>query len=333
MTDQSRRQFVKKLMAGIAMTPAILSQQAYSSAGIPTRPLGKTGERVSIIGYGGWDFIQKKTEIESIRHLHEAVDGGITFMDNAWEYNRGKSEEVMGKALSQGGYRKKVFLMTKVCARDYKTGVAQISESLQRLQTDHVDLLQVHSIQYPGDPQRVFDPENGVMKAILEAKKAGKTKYIGFSGHMFPEMHLEMINNMSMDWDAVQLPLNILDAQYNSFQKQVLPLLNQKGIAPLGMKSLGAQNGRIAGDLNISADLCRRYTMSLPVATTICGIQTFEELREDLARAQNFKPLTEDDINRMLDLSKVAASNGHIEAYKDMTKGFGCSHHSKVLRG
>lgn len=333
MTDQSRRQFVKKLMAGIAMGPVMLSQQAYSSAGIPTRPLGKTGERVSIIGYGGWDFIQKKTEGESIRHLHEAVDGGINFMDNAWEYNRGKSEEVMGKALAQNGYRKKVFLMTKVCARDYEGGIAQINESLRRLQTDHVDLLQVHSIQYPGDPQRVFDLENGVMKAMLEAKKAGKAKYLGFSGHMFPEMHLEMINDMPMEWDTVQLPLNILDAQYNSFQKQVLPVLHEKGIAPLGMKSLGAQNGRIVRDLNISADLCRRYTMSLPVATTICGIQTFEELREDLARAQNFKPLTEDDINRLLDQSKDAAADGHIETYKDMAHGFGCSYHSKVLRG
>ena len=170
------------------------------------------------------------------------------------------------------------------------------------------------------------------MKAILEAKKAGKVRFIGFSGHMFPEMHLEMIN-LQFEWDTVQLPLNILDAQYNSFQKQVLPVLQQKGIAPLGMKSLGAQNGRIVRELNISADLCRRYTMSLPVATTICGIQTFEELREDLARAQNFKPLTEAEINSLLGQSKVAAADGHIETYKDMTHGFGCSHHSKVLRG
>lgn len=331
MNNQSRRQFVKTLMAGIAMGPAIVNHQAYSAAGIPTRPLGKTGARVSIIGLGGWDFIQKKTESESIRFLHEAVDGGITFMDNAWEYNRGRSEEIMGMALAQDSYRKKVFLMTKVCARDYKTGSEQINQSLERLHTDHIDLLQTHSIQYPGDPQRIFDPENGVMKAILEAKKAGKVKYIGFSGHMFPEMHLEMID--MFDWDAVQLPLNILDAHYNSFQKQVLPVLNKKGIAALGMKSLAAQNGRLVHDVNVSADLCRRYVMSLPVATTVCGIQTFDELREDLQRAQNFTPLSEEEINRLLDVAREPSKDGAIEAYKDMTKYFGCSHHSSVLKG
>lgn len=318
-------------MAGIAMGPVVLNHQAYSSTGIPTRPFGKTGERISIIGLGGWDFIQNKTEAESARYLHEAVDGGITFMDNAWEYNRGRSEELMGKALAQDGYRNKVFLMTKVCARDYKTGTEQINQSLARLQTDHLDLLQVHSIQYPGDPQRVLDPENGVLKAMIEAKKAGKVKYLGFSGHMFPEMHLEMIG--MYDWDSVQLPLNILDAHYNSFQKQVLPVLNQKGIAALGMKSLAAQNGRIVKDLNVSADLCRRYVMSLPVATTVCGVQTLEELRDDLKRAQNFKPLTEEEINHLLDIAREPAKDGAIEAYKDMTKYFGCSHHSRVLRG
>ena len=318
-------------MAGIAMGPVILNHQSFGATGIPTRPFGKTGERISIIGLGGWDFIQRKTESESLRYLHQAVDGGITFMDNAWEYNRGRSEELMGKALAQDGYRKKVFLMTKVCARDYKTGKEQINQSLKRLQSDHVDLLQVHSIQYPGDPQRVFDPENGVIKAMVEAQQAGKTKYLGFSGHMYPEMHLEMIN--MFDWDAVQLPLNILDAHYNSFQKKVLPVLNQKGIAALGMKSLAAQNGRLSREVNVSADLCRRYVMSLPIATLVCGMQSFEELQEDLQRAQNFKPLTEVEINRLLDIAKEPAKDGAIEAYKDMKNYFGCSHHSSVLKG
>jgi len=330
--ETSRRQFVKTLMAGIAMAPVISSQQLVASSGsIPTRPLGNTGERVSIIGYGGWDTVIRKTEKESIMHVHEAIDGGITFFDNAWEYKGGRSEDVMGKALALEGYRNKIVLMTKVCARDYAIGKKQIDESLKRLLTDHVDVLQIHSIQYPDDPERIFNPDTGVLKAIQEAKKAGKVRFIGFSGHMFPEMHLKMIG-MPFNWDTVQLPLNIMDAHYNSFQKQVLPVLNQKGIAPLGMKSLAGQGIRMPHELNVSVDLCRRYAMSLPVATTICGMQTFDELREDMARARDFKPLTEDEINRLLDQSKDPARDGHIEAYKNTKGGYGCSHQSEVLR-
>lgn len=316
-------------MAGVAMGPVVLKYQKNNTGGIPTRPLGDTGEYISIMGYGGWDTAIPEEKI-SISMIHEAIDAGVTFFDNAWEYNDGRSEEVVGKALSQEGYRKKVFLMTKVCARDYEGAKRHIEDSLRRLRTDHVDLLQFHSIQYEGDPERIFDPDKGGMKAVQEAKKAGKLRYIGFSGHMYPEMHLRMIDQY--EWDTVQLPLNIMDAHYNSFQKKVLPVLNERKIGALGMKSLAGQNARIPRDLNVPVKLCRKYALSLPVSTVICGMQSREELRSDLDVARNFKPLDEEEINELLATSLEPSKDGHIEQYKDPHSGYGCSYHSKVLR-
>ncbi len=324
--NYSRRQFVKTLMAGVAMGPALTSFQLNSPGVIPKRPLGKTGEYVSIYGYGGWDA-GRPEEKESISMIHEAIEAGVTFFDNAWEYNRGRSEEVVGKALAINGYRKDVFLMTKVCARGYQNAKKQIEDSMRRLQTDYVDLLQFHSIQYENDPERIMDPENGAIRAVLEAKKDGKLKYIGFSGHMYPEMHLKMIG--LYDWDTVQLPLNVLDAHYNSFQKQVLPVLNNKKIAALGMKSLARD---IPKKLDIPVKLCRKYTLSLPVSTVICGVQNRAELRSDLEIARDFKPLVEDEINELLASSKEPAKNGSIEQYKNPTSFYGCSFHSEILK-
>jgi uncharacterized protein len=328
-SEFSRREFIKTLMAGVAMGPVVLDFQRSKPGGIPTRPLGKTGEHISILGYGGWDTAVPEENV-SIKMIHEAIEAGVTFFDNAWEYNDGRSEEIVGKALAQNGYRKKAFVMTKVCARDYEGAKKHIEDSLRRLRTDHVDLLQFHSVQYEGDPQRILDPEKGAMRAVLEAKKAGKLRYIGFSGHMYPEMHLEMID--LYDWDAVQLPLNILDAHYNSFQKKVLPVLNRKNIGALGMKSLAGQNARLSRELNVPVKLCRKYAMSLPVSTLICGVQKPEELRSDLEIARNFKPLNEDEINELLDTSREPSKDGHIEQYKNPHSGFGCSWHSRVLR-
>ena len=327
----NRREFIQTLMAGVALGPAILSSQRYSSAGLPTRLLGNTGEHISIIGLGGWDSAYPGiSDKDSIALIREAADSGITFFDNAWEYNRGRSEEMVGRALSEGGRREKVFMMTKVCARDYNGARQHLHESLQRLRTDHVDLVQFHSIQYPGDPQRIFDPENGGLKFLLEAKKEGKLRYIGFSGHMYPEKHLEMLN-MPFDWDTVQMPLNVMDAHYNSFQKQVLPVLLKKNIGVLGMKSLAAQNARIPRELNVSVELCRRYALSLPVSTVICGIQNIDELHTTLNVARDFKPLTEGQINELLDKAKEPAKDGHIEQYKNPKAYFGCSWQSKIL--
>jgi predicted aldo/keto reductase-like oxidoreductase len=325
----SRRKFIKTLMAGVAMGPVVLDFQRYNPGGIPTRPLGNTGEYISILGYGGWDTGVPE-EKESIGMIHEAIEAGVTFFDNAWEYNDGRSEEVVGKALAQNGYRKNAFVMTKVCARDYKDAQNHINDSLRRLKTDYVDLMQFHSIQYEGDPERILDPQNGAIRAVLEAKRAGKIRFVGFSGHMYPEMHLKMID--MYDWDTVQLPLNIMDAHYNSFQKKVLPVLNEKKIGALGMKSLAGQNGRIARELNVPVPLCRKYALSLPVSTVICGMQTREELRSDLEIARNFKPLDENQIHELLDTSLEPSRDGHIEQYKNPHSGFGCSFHERVLR-
>jgi predicted aldo/keto reductase-like oxidoreductase len=284
-----------------------------------------------IVGYGGWDCVVNKTDAEGIAMMHEAADSGFTFFDNAWEYNEGRSEVLMGKAFESPSRREKIFLMTKVCARDYAGFQKQFHESLKRLRTDHVDLLQFHAIQYEDDPKRIFDPEKGALKGALEAKKAGKLRFLGFSGHMYPEKHLEMIG-MPHPWDTVQMPLNIMDAHYKSFQKQVLPEARKRGIGVLGMKSLAGQDARIPRDLKVSVELCRRYAMSLPVTTTICGMQTPAELRQMLEIARGFKPLTAEAVEELLKVSREPAQDGHIEVYKDRASGYGCSYHDKVLR-
>jgi aryl-alcohol dehydrogenase-like predicted oxidoreductase len=327
----SRREFVNTIMAGVALGPFMISMQRCAGTGIPTRPLGKTGEHVSIIGYGGWDSVANKTDEESIKLMHEALDEGITFWDNAWEYHNGRAEEVMGKALADSSRRNKVFLMTKVCARDYQGAKKNLEDSLRRLNTDRIDLYQCHAIQYPGDRERIFDPEAGALKALLEAQKEGKIRYIGFTGHRDPQIHLDMLS-MPFEWTSVQLPLNIMDAHYQSFQKAVLPVLNEKQIAALGMKSLAGQDGRIARELNVTAGLCRRYSLSLPVSSLICGIQTRKELHADLKIARNFKPLTEEEVNSLLDISSEPSKNGEIEQYKNPQGFYGCSYHARFLQ-
>ncbi len=326
----SRRDFIQTLMTGVLLGPIVLKTQAASPSGLPTRALGKTGEQVSIVGFGGWDlgYIDEKL---AIRMMHEGIDQGITFIDNAWEYNRGRSEEVVGKALKQGNLRDKVFLMTKVCARDYEGAKRHLEDALSRMNTEMIDLVQLHSIQYDGDRERVFDPENGALKALIEGRKEGKLRHIGFTGHRDPQIHLNMLK-MDFEWDAVQLPLNVLDAHYNSFQKRVLPVLNERNIAALAMKSLAGGFARISGGIKVSAELCRRYALSLPVSTLVSGMQTMDEMNMMINIARDFKPLTEGQINELLDKSKTHATTADQEAYKDPKSGYGCSYHSQVLR-
>jgi uncharacterized protein len=328
----SRRQFLETLAGVVALGSQVRALQSDGPAGIPTRPLGPTGVAVPIVGYGGWDSVAGKTDAESIARMHEAIDLGITFWDNAWEYHDGRAEEVMGKAFDTPSRRDKVFLMTKVCARDYEGAQRQIEQSMRRLRTDRLDLLQFHAVQYEGDPQRIFDPEKGARRAALEARKAGKVRFIGFSGHMHPDTHLQMIGMPGAAWDTVQMPLNILDAHHLSFEQRVLPVCVERGIAPLGMKSLAGQDGRIARDLNLSVELCRRYAMSLPVSTVICGMQTREEIRQMASIARGFAPLTRDQVTQLLAKSRGPSQGGAIERYKDMSSGYGCSYHSRTLR-
>ena len=328
--ELSRREFIQTIMAGVALGPAMMGMQRKTPGGIPARPLGKTGENVSIISLGGWDSVANKSDDESIRMMHEALEGGVNFWDNAWDYHQGRAEEVMGKALAQGSRRDKVFLMTKVCARDYAGVKRQLEESLRRLRTDRIDLWQFHAIQYEGDMQRIFDPDSGGLRAALEARNEGKVRFIGFTGHRHPDIHLEMMNQ-DFQWDSVQMPLNIMDAHYNSFQNKVLTLANERNTGTIGMKTLASQNGRIPRELNISPELCIRYSLSLPVSSVCLGIQTREELVTDLNIARNFKPLTEDEVNQLLDKSKVPAMVGEIERYKDPASYFGCGYHARVL--
>lgn len=328
MLPTSRREFVQALAGVVAFGAETLAMQKTGPNGFPVRPLGKTGVDTSIVGLGGWDMGAIPPDL-AIRMMHEAADSGITFFDNCWEYHNGGAEEIMGRALQEGGKRNQVFLMTKLCARDYEGAKKQLDDCLRRLRTDRIDLLQHHAVQYEKDPEIITDPEKGALRASLEAQKAGKVRFIGFTGHMFPKVHLKML--AARQWDTVQMPLNIMDAHYNSFQQQVLPDARKRGIGVLGMKSLAGQDARIPRDVKVDWELCRRYALSLPVSTIICGMQNLEELRGMVRIGRDFKPLSQADVEKMLAQSKEQAATGKIEVYKDYSQGYGCSYHDKVI--
>ncbi len=330
MNRVSRREFLAVSAAGFAMARGVLAAQADVAGGIPRRPMGRHKEQLPVIALGGWD-IGRPPEAESIAIMHEAIDQGLTFFDNCWEYHNGRSEEFMGKALA-GGRRDKVFLMTKVCGRTYEDAKRHLDDSLRRLQTDRLDLWMFHGIRWDEDPDLIFDVENGAVRAAIEARKAGKIRYIGFTGHKDPKFHLEMLARTAapgapFEWDAVLMPLNILDPHYVSFQQRVLPVLVKRGIAPFGMKSLGAQDGRIPRETGVSAAECRRYALSLPVTSLVCGIKSMENLRQDLQIARTFRPMTEAEVGAILEKTEAFAKDGHIEAYK--TGDYGCTFHRK----
>ncbi len=266
----SRRTFLKVSMAtAVAATAGKLAWGADAKADIPYRPLGPTGEKVSVIGLGG-SHIGRPTEEDSIRIVRTAIDSGVNFLDNCWDYYRGMCETRMGKAL-RDGYRDRVFLMTKIDARTKKTAQQQLDESLQRLQTDHLDLLQIHEVGNEDDPDRVFAAD-GAIEALLEAKKAGKTRFLGFTGHKNPDMHLKMLDAAAAHhfrFDTVQMPLNVMDPHFESFEKRVLPYLLKQNIGVLGMKSLGF--GRILDSKTVTAVECLHYAMNLPTSVVITG--------------------------------------------------------------
>lgn len=325
MHDPTRREFLKAAAASLAMAgigSPVLAGQEESPDGVPKRPLGNTGEKVSIVGIGGW-HIGSIPEQEAIAIMHEAIDQGMTFFDNAWEYHRGGSEEVVGKALATGGRRDKVFLMTKCCARDYKGALTHLDDSLKRLKTDRLDLWQFHEINYPDDPDWIFD--RGALKAALEARKAGKVRYIGFTGHKDIDIHLKMLAK-PFEWDTVQMPINILDAHYRSFQKRVVPECNRRGIGVIGMKGLAG--GAIPRELGLSGTVCRRYALSLPISTLLCGITSRENLKQDLAVARNFKPMTEAELTSLLAETKEPGSTGRLERFKT-TRAFDSGYHRR----
>lgn len=327
----TRRDFLNTLLSGVALGAFMMRCQTKGRNGMPVRPLGNTGEHVSIISIGGWDVaVDSNTEAESIKIMHEAIDEGVNFFDNCWEYHQGYSEEVMGKALAQGNKRDKVFLMTKVCGRDYKTAKKHLEDSLKRLQTDYLDLWQFHGIKWSDDPELIFDENNGAIKAALEAKQEGKIRYIGFTGHERPGHHLEMLNQ-DFSWDAVQMPTNIVDPHFHSFQKQVLPVCKERNIGVIGMKGLAAQNARLTREFDLDVETCRRYALSLPISSLVCGIQTPKELRETIRIAKNFKPMEEQEIKDLIASTEKKGKEGFIEEYK--TGNYGCDwYHKEIMK-
>jgi predicted aldo/keto reductase-like oxidoreductase len=284
---------------------------------VPTRPLGRAGVEVSILGLGGYHLGLTKTASEATRIIHEAIEAGVTFLDNAWEYHDGVSEERMGRAIE--GRRERVFLMTKVCThgRDRQTAMRQLEQSLRRLKTDYLDLWQVHEVVYHNDPERHF-ARGGVIEALEQAKREGKVRFVGFTGHKDPSIHLRMLDR-GFPFDACQLPLNCFDATFRSFELEVLPELNRLGIAPIGMKSFGGEAAMIRKRA-VGAAEALRYAMSLPVATTVSGIDSLRVWRQNLRLAQGFKPMTAREMENLRRRCREHAGDGRFELYKTSAK-------------
>jgi aryl-alcohol dehydrogenase-like predicted oxidoreductase len=284
-----------------------------SSDDVPTRPFGRSGIPVSVLALGGWHIGVPKTERESTRLVHAAIDGGITFMDNAWDYNDGVSETRMGKALV--GRRDKVFLMTKCCVhgRDARTAMKQLEESLRRLKTDYLDLWQLHEVIFDDEPAKYF-ARGGAVEALDKARQQGKVRFVGFTGHKNPDLHLEMLAH-DYPWDSCQLPLNCFDAAFRSFEQRVLPELNRRGIAPIGMKSLGG-DGRAVKAKVVSAQEALRYALSLPIATLVSGIETMKVLKQNLDVARGFRPMTAKQRETLLRRIAAKSRDGRFELYK-----------------
>jgi predicted aldo/keto reductase-like oxidoreductase len=281
---------------------------------MPRRPFGKTGEQVSLLGLGGY-HIGVPPEDEAMRLMHAAFDAGVTFLDNAWEYNAGISEMQMGKAIKTWGRRDSLFVMTKDCAHDRKArnSLLKLEQSLQRLQVDYLDLWQIHEVVWEDDPDWIFAP-GGSAEALLKAKEQGKVRYIGFTGHKHPDIFKRMLSQ-GFPWDACQMPLNVLDAHYASFEQEILPMCQEQGIAVIAMKSL-ADGHLLKSGAPISPAEALRYVMSLPVATVVSGMDSMEVLQQNIATALSFTPLSAAERADLLVRSSAAAQDGRYEPFK-----------------
>jgi aryl-alcohol dehydrogenase-like predicted oxidoreductase len=303
---------------GLAETvePA-LSRTSTAAGEIPKRALGNTGIQVSALCFGGAHWGRIDNDTEAVRILHEAIDAGVTFLDNAWEYNGGRSEELMGKALQ--GRRQQVVLMTKVCShgRDKKVALQQLDESLRRLKTDYLDLWQIHEVVYEDDPDRHVVP-GGAVDALLEAKRQGKVRFIGFTGHKHPKIHLKMLAH-GVPFDTCQMPLNVFDGTYRSFEQEVLPVLNQRGIAPLGMKSLSGNAEPITQGI-VTPEEALRYVLSLPIASLVSGIDSRQVLKQNLDIVRRFTPMTAADMQVLRTRVARHAMDGRFELFKSTNR-------------
>ena len=307
----SRRTFLKVSTAAAA---GLSISAAPNHHDMPHRILGRTGESVSLLGLGGAHVADhgNMEEKAAIALMHAAIDEGINFFDNAWGYSNGASEIRMGKAL-RGGYRDRVFLMTKDASRHPKRAIAHLEESLRRLQTDVIDLWQFHSIRQPDDPERIY--EQGLLEAALKAKEEGKIRYIGFTGHTLPSLHVEMIER-GFAWDATQMPINVFDPHYLSFVEHVLPVAVERNIGVIAMKTLGGRPEAILATGVATATECLRYAMSLPVATVCSGMDSLEKLRQNADIARQFAPLADDERLALLSRTQELGVQGTGESYK-----------------
>jgi aryl-alcohol dehydrogenase-like predicted oxidoreductase len=290
---------------------------AASGGDVPYRTLGHTGEKVSCIGMGGFHLGKPEiSESDAIRLIHKGVDHGLNFMDNCWDYNKGESEKRMGNALKESGYRKRAFLMTKIDGRTKESAAKQIDESLSRLQTDHVDLLQFHEVIRFDDPDRIF-AQGGAIEAVLDAKRAGKTRYIGFTGHKDPHIHLYMLevaDKHGFQFDAVQMPINVMDAHFRSFGRLVLPELVKRNIGVLGMKSMG--DSVILKSKTVNAMECLHFSLNQPTSVVITGIDKPEILDQALEAARTYQKVSKEQLSAILAKTAEAANNGAWELFK-----------------
>jgi predicted aldo/keto reductase-like oxidoreductase len=310
-----RRDFLKSAAVTTVVT-SLGSNLSYGATdSFPHRVLGHTGEKVSLIGLGGYHIGHQSDEQESIRIIRTALDNGVNFLDNCWDYNGGVSEIRMGKAL-RDGYRQKAFLMTKIDGQTRKAAEQQLEESLRRLQTDHIDLLQFHEVIRETDPARIFGV-GGSMEAVLAARKEGKVRYIGFTGHKNPDIHLKMIETAFAHqflFDAVQMPLNVMDAHYESFEQKVLPVLVKHDIGVLGMKPMG--DSIILRSKTASATECLHYAMNLPTSVVITGCDSLPILQQAIDAARSFHPMSKDEVAQLLARTASAGGKGEFELYK-----------------
>ena len=326
----SRRDFIKTSLAGLAAGATFISScQTSGYGGIPYRTMGPSGIKVPILGLGGWTIGKRSVEeAEALYVMHKAIDEGLRFFDNCWDYNAGVSEERMGKALASPEKRDKVFVMTKPCGRLAVDAKQQLEESLKRLKTDYIDLWMFHGIRRMEDRDLIFG-KDGAMEVALQAKKEGKVRYIGFTGHQDPDYHLNMLKE-DFEWDACLMPTNPFDYHYRSFQNEVLPELTKKNVGVLGMKALLA--GKLTNWTDMDVKLFRRYALSLPISSLMCGIENREQLDQDLSVARDFTPLTQKETDSLIAIAEqVDAKPLQLEHYKRGKTG--CDWHYRKYEG
>lgn len=324
-----RREFLKS--AAIAALSTSFASHAEAASGMPYRTLGRTGVKVSLVGLGGHHIGRGSVSPEdSTRIVRTALDSGINFLDNCWDYNNGVSEERMGVALKDG-YRQKAFLMTKLDGRTAKMAQEQLEQSLKRLQTDHIDLIQIHEVIRMNDPERIFAP-GGTLEYLEKARKEGKVRFIGFTGHKSPEIHLHMLETATKHnytFDTVQMPLNAMDAHFDSFGAKVIPVARRLNMGILGMKPMG--DGVLLKSNTVTPVECLRYAMHLPVSVVITGCDSMQILHQALDTAKNFRGLSETEVSAILNKTQAVAQKGEFELYKTSHNFDGTFHNPQWL--